>query len=170
MPPSSEPNASGISSNEGERPASLDIHTATGINSANAPTLLIKPEQSATTAVRVSTCMVGRCPTFPRNLTDHQNRRNGHHGRVTKAGKQFVSGHQPGNGNRQQRQHRHHIEPQPVPDEQSQRGPQHCEDNSLLCGHAYPLILHPTVYRRFNMDYLCLISRMPHEFLVTFFP
>ena len=103
-------------------------------------------------------------------LTDHQNRRNGHHGRVTKAGKQFVSGHQPGNGNRQQRQHRHHIEPQPVPDEQSQRGPQHCEDNSLLCGHAYPLILHPTVYRRFNMDYLCLISRMPHEFLVTFFP
>ena len=68
VPPSREPNARGISSSEGDRPASLDIQTATGINSASAPTLLINPEQRATTEVSISTCSVGLCPTFPSSL------------------------------------------------------------------------------------------------------
>ena len=53
--PSSDPNARGMSSSEGDRPASRDIQMATGIRSASAPTLLINAEHTATTRVRVST-------------------------------------------------------------------------------------------------------------------
>src|SRR5690554_4249948 len=55
VPPNNDPKDRGINNSEGERPDSRDIQKTTGINNASAPTLLIKPEQSATTLVSVST-------------------------------------------------------------------------------------------------------------------
>ncbi|MCZ7623947.1 MAG: hypothetical protein M5U24_16000 [Candidatus Kuenenia sp.] len=63
VPPNNDPKASGISRNEGERPPRRDIHMATGMSSAKAPTLFINPELRATIPVRVATWIMGWLPT-----------------------------------------------------------------------------------------------------------
>ena len=50
-----EPKAKGMRSREGGRPFCRDIQIATGIRSASAPTLFMKPEQKEMSTVRAAT-------------------------------------------------------------------------------------------------------------------
>ena len=56
-PPSSEPNASGISSWEGGVPSRLAMWKATGRRIASAPTFLMKVDMSVTASPRTNTCV-----------------------------------------------------------------------------------------------------------------
>lgn len=59
-PPSKDMNDIGISSADGELCSDRPIRTATGINVASAPTLLVSMERRAVAAARTETWLHGR--------------------------------------------------------------------------------------------------------------
>ncbi len=62
MPPRIEPNETGISSMAGEMPALCAALIATGMSSARAPTLFMKPDSTAAIAGRSRTSQNGPSP------------------------------------------------------------------------------------------------------------
>ncbi len=127
MPPSSEPNAIGISMAEGGVPLRRAGWKATGIIIASAPIFFTKPDKAATTAVRTKIWMVGVVShgAMGRNAASILPERSTAALTISalatmmmssqEAGERLVVWNDAGEQAGQQRQHRHHVRSEAFP-------------------------------------------------------
>ena len=148
VPPSSEPNAIGISSIDGERFERLAICSAIGIIIASAPMFFTNADSSATAPTSTRICTRGEADVRRNRLqrqlddarardgrADDQRARDDDDDLVAEAAERLVRGHDADQHRDQQRHAGHQVVAQPAPHEQRHRAGNDCEGQDLLQRH-----------------------------------